>query len=1465
MAETLASRAIVGTRIGSWQLQKLLGRGAFGSTWRALSDDGRLGAIKLLNQVPGDELRALSSICHPAVIGVLDSGNHPCPYLVMDLAEGRPLRAYMGGRGTSEAQTCAIGAVLADALAAVHEAGIAHGDIKPENIVLDINRASRLWLVDFGLTGGLIGSGMGGTLSYSAPERTQGTRASIAADIYAMGLILWEMLHGYLPWPELGVVEAIVRRRYESPQPTMGAPWLRDLLSRMLAVHPHQRPTAAEIADSFAANGFNSVEPDAIWLQRRSRSVHLPRPEAQAPSDAWLEQGGALAILGPPGSGRSHWMDRLAIELRARGRHVLRLSACTTPWALVEHALTTSALEAPPAVLPNDIDPIERAISAAKRLQERVENPAHLSLLVSDIDSLDAGTLYFLDACVDVGFSVVITGTHAPRWARHILSLAPLQHLALAQLSTGILGGTTPPLGLVERLEIASGGLPGPAVALILAAVRSNALTRRARRWLVDIPLLDTLMASNWADNPPITLSNAARSIGGLLACLGQPVSLETLQNLAEQPVEIALNELAALGLAHVSKGQAACAGIAQANTLRMGVDAPAIHAQILHHLSAGSSTARIAFHAVHAGHRSIAQAIAPEAIADALQRDPGDAARLADALYTLVPSPELAGLRMDALLAAGRMEEARRFGEGLLQEHHDGPEDVPVLLALARLYVESQGSQVADNWCTRARAALGTTAAPETLLIEEARCHQAAKRYHECIEISKIIADLPPRASATAISIERWLRARIFWAQSLHAIGQLNEGIRVLNEVPATLWKDRPVGAELQVSLGRLYWHAGRLQEAAQAYAQVSGMGTGLSAIARARLLNNLGLVRYQTGARALALSDWEQALLLFERIGDVIDQIRVNINLCVAYKDIGRWDRARIAGQNAVADAKRIDAAEYEAMAAGNLGDVYVAIGDWPDAETAYARAQALADTHGFSSEKVELARRHAELAVLRRDPGAQTLCYAAERAALAADAFFELSKVLALKAVCMARRGMGPHIYDLAQRALEPLQKSGASGELAEVRTWIAEAHAEAGHIEDAVTEATLVRVYADEVGNALLHARASAILARVHAGRITEASAGDILDMAVAVARERNLGSLLQRIADAGRALLHTERCFVILIESGRPVVASISCTHDAQKGEPSMSIVQRSLSEQREIIVTDLGERSDLLANQSVRALELRSVICVPMVDGERTVGALYMDSRVVSNQTMSESARLVRALAAQAAVAVGAARHLQETARRSEIASEIAHDIRSPMHAIESIATELLARGLEPTLALALEDIREESRRAADLATRFLEENIGQWRSLDMVALCARVCAVHRHIGRARQIQVILETLPEAWIKGDSDELRRAISNLLGNAIKYSPDRGNIYVTLHQEEQQLHGCIRDEGPGIPIDILPWIFYRGVQGPDARPGHGLGLAIAKNILEAHGGRLYAENHTEGGAVFSFTLPLATTTH
>ncbi|MGZ3460603.1 MAG: sensor histidine kinase, partial [Archangium sp.] len=111
-------------------------------------------------------------------------------------------------------------------------------------------------------------------------------------------------------------------------------------------------------------------------------------------------------------------------------------------------------------------------------------------------------------------------------------------------------------------------------------------------------------------------------------------------------------------------------------------------------------------------------------------------------------------------------------------------------------------------------------------------------------------------------------------------------------------------------------------------------------------------------------------------------------------------------------------------------------------------------------------------------------------------------------------------------------------------------------------------------------------------------------------------------------------------------------------------------------------------------------------------------------------------------------------------------------------------------------------------------------------------------------------------------VECDRTRVLQVFGNLLGNAVKFTPDGGQLTVGARAHRGEVHLWVRDTGAGIRPEALPHVFERYWQAKDAESrGTGLGLYIAKGIVEAHGGRIWAQSQLGKGSIFTFTLPVA----
>ena len=266
-----------------------------------------------------------------------------------------------------------------------------------------------------------------------------------------------------------------------------------------------------------------------------------------------------------------------------------------------------------------------------------------------------------------------------------------------------------------------------------------------------------------------------------------------------------------------------------------------------------------------------------------------------------------------------------------------------------------------------------------------------------------------------------------------------------------------------------------------------------------------------------------------------------------------------------------------------------------------------------------------------------------------------------------------------------------------------------------------------------------------------------------------------------------------------------------------------------------------------------------------------------IDAAVRSQQRRNTalSASILGVLGLSAGLVFFSARRLRSIATQQvEFVAAVSHELRTPLAVIRS-AADNLADGVVHDKEQAARYgslIRDESVRLTDMVEHVLE-----FAGADSPARASRGPVDATEAARAavsnlaaliaeRGARVVIEA-PEGPLRvnGDLSHLTRAVSNLLGNALKYGGEPAEVAIEVRRGAEGVLVSVADHGAGLSPSEMPRLFepfYRGQRASEARiPGSGLGLALVKRIVESHGGRVRAENGPSGGALFTICLPAA----
>ncbi|MEX2376063.1 MAG: ATP-binding protein [Dehalococcoidia bacterium] len=382
---------------------------------------------------------------------------------------------------------------------------------------------------------------------------------------------------------------------------------------------------------------------------------------------------------------------------------------------------------------------------------------------------------------------------------------------------------------------------------------------------------------------------------------------------------------------------------------------------------------------------------------------------------------------------------------------------------------------------------------------------------------------------------------------------------------------------------------------------------------------------------------------------------------------------------------------------------------------------------------------------------------------------------------------------------------------------------------------------------------------------------------------------DLERILARLADLSVANL-ADYCAVDLVTVDGGLERLLVAHRDPEKGklaeelrrieldrdEPNLA--QEAMRTREPVLVRSMTDEAIESLTQSpehrrlVRSLRIRSYMALPLLAKDRLVAVLLLISstREFTPWDLELSVRF----AAIAAAAVDNSRVYGEAAEalrtRDRVLGIVAHDLRNPLGVIAMSAELLLDHDLG--------EIQENKqlqiiRRSADRMNRLIEDLLdiarieqGQLRlsvsHRDPNEIVDEIVNSNASLASAGELS--LESSPAATrpVLADYDRLIQVLTNLIGNAIKFTPAGGRISVAAENYRDCVRFSVSDTGPGIPENEIAQMFRPFWQGrARASGGAGLGLSVAKGIVEAHGGRIWVESTLGQGTTVSFTIPLA----
>jgi serine/threonine protein kinase/tetratricopeptide (TPR) repeat protein len=960
----LLDRPLLERSIGPYRLERELGRGGMGTVY--LAEGEERVALKVLHPHlavhPGFSERFLREaeagrrVNHPNVVrtldgAVVDTDGKTLLYLVMEYVEGRTLRQLLEELGSvPEALLREIAVQAAAGLAAIHEAGIVHRDLKPGNILITDDH--RVRIMDLGVARDVEGSldltGAGqfvGSLPYAAPEQFGDAEVGPAADLYALGVVLYELATGANPFRH-DQPQAVMKAHLETvPRPVEDAsPFFARLIATLLAKDPPQRFESAERLHRLLEEGeesswwgsqevFESRHPcipvqrqtklygrdtelgalRQVWEQARNGEGRLLLLEGEAGIgktrllDAFLGEIDAGTVLYgsyPPSGGMGGLSDSLLDHFGSRALdeslrpHLDQTPRLVSPFAAVVRHEGAESLT------------VEALHTVFCHLMRGLASDRPLIWVVEDLHfaGLDARKILLSMARALPGHRVLLVASTRPgipedelaEWTR----LEQVQRLGLGRLSPREVIQLLRDAFRSERLAEKLGGK---------IAYKSDGIpffVFEMIRGLQEGQFIEKLPDGTWVESKVIEEIEVPSAVKDLISARLRDLTADE-RNL--------LDVGSVLGFEFDPSLVAAVLKRERVTVL-----------QDLARVQRSSGVVQAAGRDYRFDHHQIQEVVYAELfdglkeeyhrlVADAYQR------RLEEE-----PSGEDAVFLASHYLLGCRPEEGRSCV-------------FPALACLEESYRNEEAIELA-NRALSASALLTSEERVEVLLKKATRHHLCgdSKLEREALDEALDLAEASEQAKPRA-------KVRYSLGTHLSTLGSNFDAAKHCLEQGRDLARsagDKGIEARISASLGGVLLSQGSYEEARlnqeRSLALAREIGDRKS---EARALGNLGNICYCVGRYDEARAHMESCSTLARQAGDPIDEAGAAGNLAVVLSAQGLYDEARAQCERGLVLAREIGHRDGEASAAGNLGILFSGLGRYAEARTHYERSLALA----------------------------------------------------------------------------------------------------------------------------------------------------------------------------------------------------------------------------------------------------------------------------------------------------------------------------------------------------------------------------------------------------------------------------------------------------------------------------------------------------------------------------------------